>query len=59
MHCMGTGQGPGWENGYIDMSMTQVHGSAEDMGEVISFQQKVGFNHVHCWKSVNIRGIPK
>ena len=23
------------------------------------FQQEVGLNHVHCWKSVNISGIPK
>ena len=23
------------------------------------FQQEVGLNHVYCWKSVNIRGIPK
>ena len=22
------------------------------------FQHEVGLNHVHCWKSVNIRGIP-
>ena len=23
------------------------------------FQQEVGLNHVQCWKSVNIRSIPK
>ena len=23
------------------------------------FQQEVGINHVQCWKSVNIRSIPK
>ena len=28
-------------------------------GQNVVFQQELGLNHVHYWKSVNIRGIPK
>ena len=34
---LGLGYLPALRGTYTDMSMTQVHGSAEDMGEVISF----------------------
>ena len=31
----------------------------KDGSDIQIFQQEVGLNHVHCWKSVYIRDIPK
>ena len=38
---------------------TLRHMITSALGSSQIFQQEVGLNNVDCWKSVNIRGIPK